>query len=99
MKKDTEVQKDRQRRTRQAMAGEERKRRRDTQRMMEERSRRGTRASHSVSAHKASGMGGSGERVSGLSSGPVMAQCRVMGRGVREVRAGFPPGAEMSEVT
>lgn len=44
-------------------------------------------------------MGGRGERVSGISSGSVMAQCRVIGRGVRGVRAGFPPGAEMSEVT
>lgn len=56
-------------------------------------------------------MGGRGERVSGISSGPVMAQCRGWsvcvcvegGRGggavYMGVRAGFPPGAEMSEVT
>lgn len=44
-------------------------------------------------------MGGRGERETGISSGPAMAHCRVMGGGQQRVRAGFPPGAEMSEVT
>lgn len=43
-------------------------------------------------------MEGRGESDSGISSGPVMAQCRVMEAGQR-VRAGFPPGTKMSEVT
>lgn len=98
VEKDTEVQRDRQK-SKAGHGREERKRREETRRMVEKRSRGETRASHSVSAHKVSGMGGRGERVSGISSGSVMAQCRVMGRGVRRVRAGFPPGAEMSEVT
>lgn len=44
-------------------------------------------------------MGGRGERETGISSGLAMAQCRMTGGGQQRVRVGFPPGAEMSEVT
>lgn len=64
-------------RARQATAGEERGKR-DVE-GDGERSRRGSsEQAGSVSAHKVPGMGGRGER-DHISSGPVMAQCRVEG--------------------
>lgn len=84
VEKDTEVQKDRGERGRPWQGKKEGGRDPENDGEEEqERDVRKPRASHSVSVHKVSGMGGRGERVSGISSAPVMAQCRGWRRGGR----------------